>query len=152
MLPTHGSESLLSDQGRPNRTTSASSLEWESFVAHGFDRCTAPPTPEDFVQAPRAEPRLQSEESIPYQPLESDEEEGEILYGMGLYDTPEKPDIDTQLGYHRSTISSLLGNAYTYPEPTGKGLKLEDAWEPPASDDEDSQEGDDDAEGEEQED
>lgn len=77
------------------------------------------------------------------------EEEGEILYGMGLYDAPEKPlvmrDADTaqqQLGYHRYTIASLLGSyhahAYpsaSYPEPTGKGLKLEDAWEPPASDD-----------------
>ncbi|KAB5563198.1 hypothetical protein GE09DRAFT_773635 [Coniochaeta sp. 2T2.1] len=117
---------------------------WNSFASRGFNSTTAPPTPEDFVQAPQAEPRLQSEESIPYQPLEGEEEDkGEILYGMGLYDTPEKP-INTQLEYHRSAISSLLGSTFTYPEPTGKGLKLEDAWEPPASEDEGSQEGDDD--------
>lgn len=126
---------------------------WNSFASHGFNSSTAPPTPEDFVQAPQAEPKLQSEESIPYQPLEGEEDDdGEILYGMGLYDTPEKP-IDAHLEYHRSTISSLLGGSFTHQEPTGKGLKLEDAWEPPASDDEGSQEGDDDdAEGDAQDD
>lgn len=117
---------------------------WNSFASHGFTSSTAPPTPEDFAQAPQTEPRLQSEESIPYHPLEGEEDDkGEILYGMGLYDTPEKP-VDAHLEYHRSTISSLLGSSFTCPEPTGKGLKLEDAWEPPASDDEGSQEGDDD--------
>jgi hypothetical protein len=99
------------------------------------------------------EPKLQSEESIPYQPLEcgNEEENGEILYGMGLYDTPEKQ-VDAQLDYHRSAISSLLGSTFTYPEQTGKGLKLEDAWEPPASEDEGSQEGEDDADGDAQDD
>ncbi|OIW29796.1 hypothetical protein CONLIGDRAFT_345537 [Coniochaeta ligniaria NRRL 30616] len=121
---------------------------WNSFPSHGFSSSTAPPTPEDFVQVPQAEPRLQSEESIPYQPLEGEEDDkGEILYGMGLYDTPEKP-VDAHLEYHRSAISSLLGSTFAYQEPTGKGLKLEDAWEPPASDDEGSQEEDDDEDAE----
>lgn len=126
---------------------------WNPFVPRGFNSSTAPPTPEDFVQAPQAEPRLQSEESIPYHPLEDEgDDKGEILYGMGLYDTPDKP-IDAHLQYHRSAISSLLGSTFTCPEPTGKGLKLEDAWEPPASDDEGSQQGDDDdAEGDAQDD
>lgn len=126
---------------------------WNSFALRGFHSGTAPPTPEDFTQAPQAEPRLQSEESIPYQPLENEaDDEGEILYGMGLYDTPEKP-VDAHLQYHRSAISSLLGSSFTCPEPTGKGLKLEDAWEPPASDDEGSQQGEDeDAEGDAQDD
>ncbi|KAH8891343.1 hypothetical protein GQ53DRAFT_154060 [Thozetella sp. PMI_491] len=83
--------------------------------------------------------------------LEDDEADGEILYGMGLYDTPENPQLD----YHRSTVLSLLGPADSADEPTGKGLKLEDAWDPPALDDDDEEkddddEGSDDAEGEEQ--
>lgn len=127
---------------------------WNTFVSRGFPSGTAPPTPEDFARAPQVEPRLQSDESIPYQPLEEDDddENGEILYGMGLYDTPEKP-VDAHIQYHRSAISSLLGSSFACPEPTGKGLKLEDAWEPPASDGEESEQGDDDdAEGDAQED
>ncbi len=54
-------------------------------------------------------------------------------YGMGLYDAPEK----SQLEYHRSAVISLLGPAGSSPEPTGKGLKLEDAWDPPALEDDD---------------
>lgn len=137
--------------GYQEKTSAFTTDSWDSFVSHGFNRCSAPPTPEDFVQAQQVEPRLQSEESIPFQPLASEEEEGEILYGMGLYDTPEKP-VDPQLAYHRSAISSLLGGTFAPPESTGKGLKLEDAWEPPASEDGDSQEGDDDADGDDQDD
>ncbi|KAK3328475.1 hypothetical protein B0T19DRAFT_424684 [Cercophora scortea] len=128
------------------------SLDWRSFASgSGFDRCTAPPTPEYFTQSQQPEAKLATEESIPYQPLEDEDEDCEILYGMGLYDAPDKSIEDPHLDLHRSTIFSLLGGAAVYPEPTGKGLKLEDAWEPPASDDEDdSKDGDDDAEGEEQ--
>jgi hypothetical protein len=123
----------------------ASTLDsWNTFVSRGFASSDTPPTPQDFAQAPQAEVRLQSEESIPYQPLEAeDNDKGEILYGMGLYDAPEKP-ADAQLQYHQPAMSSLLGSTFTCPEATGKGLKLEDAWEPPASDDEESQKGDDD--------
>ena len=96
---------------------------------------------------------MATEESIPFQPLEGDESGGEILYGMGLYDAPDKSYNDPSLNLHRSTIMSLLGGAGGYPEPTGKGLKLEDAWEPPASDDEDDDaESDQDAEGDDQDD
>jgi hypothetical protein len=122
-----------------DRTGSTASNSWGTF-AQGFDGYTAPPTPDNFLQAPQVEPRVQSEESIPYQPLVDDEEEeGEVLYGMGLYDAPSKG-------------SSLLGSGFAYPQPTGKGLTLEAAWEPPASDDEGSQQGDDDAESDEQDD
>jgi len=139
-------------EGAPPSTVDS----WNTFASHGFISSNTPPTPQDFAQAPQAEPRLQSEESIPYHPLEEEggegEGEGEILYGMGLYDAPDKP-IDPHLQYHRSTISSLLGSTFTSSEPAGKGLKLEDAWEPPASDDGNSQNGDDeDAEGDSQDD
>ncbi|KAK3378458.1 hypothetical protein B0H63DRAFT_247950 [Podospora didyma] len=132
---------------RPGPRLAGGSLDWESFAAQGgFDRGTAPPTPEDFDQAQKIETKLATEESIPYQPLEDDESDGEILYGMGLYDAPNKSVQDPSLDLHRSTILSLLGGVASYPEPTGKGLKLEDAWEPPASDDEEDMDGEDDGE------
>jgi hypothetical protein len=56
-----------------------------------------------------------------------DEEEGEKLVALGLYDAPEP---------------SLTWGALT--EGTGKGLKLEETWQPPEEDEED-QEDDDDA-------
>jgi len=132
-------------------------LDWDAFAAQGFDRYAAPPTPEDFVVHHQPLQKIETtappkvaheEETIPYEPLDDDESDGEILYGMGLYDTPER---DSAVDFHRSTVFSLLGSSATQPEKTGKGLKLEDAWEPPASDDEDEDEDEEeDAEGEDQ--
>lgn len=76
-----------------------------------------------------------SEDPVRYDTLEEPEEEGEILVGMGLYDAPEKYDEDPQLNNYRSTTSSLFSSTYRSNEPTGKGLKLEETWEPPNSDD-----------------
>jgi hypothetical protein len=149
----HDSRSITSEVScQPASRIGGGALDWKSFaVQDGFNRCSAPPTPEDLYQPRQLETKLATEDSIPYQPLEDDDSDGEILYGMGLYDAPEKPAEDSVLDLHRSTIRSLLGGGGAYPEPTGKGLKLEDAWEPPASDDEDgSNEDEDDAEGEEQ--
>ncbi|RKU42464.1 hypothetical protein DL546_004703 [Coniochaeta pulveracea] len=92
-------------------------------------RSSIPPTPDSYFYAPQ--PKVQSEDSIPYQSLEGEEqeeeeEEGEILYGMGLYDAPKEP------------LQSLLCGGV----PAGKGLTLEAAWAPPVSDDEDDAEGD----------
>lgn len=109
-------------------TSTVSENSWSSY-SQTYAACTAPPTPDNYAQAPYAEPKVQSEESIPYQPLMEEEQDdgGEVLYGLGLYDAPSKP--------------SLLGSGLSCP-PAGKGLKLESAWEPPTSEDE----GDDDAE------
>lgn len=63
-----------------------------------------------------------------------DEDEGDILIGLGLYDTPEKRPV------------SLLGASFV---PSGKGLKLEAAWAP-AEDEEDDDDEEDDAESEEE--
>ncbi|KAK3359978.1 hypothetical protein B0T25DRAFT_534368 [Lasiosphaeria hispida] len=152
--PTLGTAGTMSDIAYLPGPKVGEALDWNPFTVHGsYDRSTAPPTPEDFDQAPRAVTKVANDEDlIPYQPLEDDEEsEGEILYGMGLYDMPDKSD-GSLLDLHRSTVFSLLGSTGPYPEPTGKGLKLEDAWEPPASDDSDSDDdGDEDADGEDQE-
>ncbi|KAK3187068.1 hypothetical protein K4F52_004234 [Lecanicillium sp. MT-2017a] len=130
----------------PNHTPSG---DWNSFIMRGFSN-TSPPTPETFLQPQPQQSVPVPEAAVPYQPLEEPaEEEGEILVGMGLYDTPEKHDEDPQLNNYRSTVSSLLGSTFLPMEPRGKGLKLEETWEPPKSDDED--EDGEDAEGEEQE-
>lgn len=108
-----------------------------NWACYGPQSLNTPPTPEDPPKMQQPEPVLQTEESIPYQPLEDeDEEEGDILIGLGLYDPPEKLPYQGEGG--------LLGASF---EPTGKGLKLEDAWEPPVSDDEEDEDGEGEAEG-----
>jgi hypothetical protein len=108
---------------------STSSDSWDMHDSRGFLRNSVPSTPDSYFQAPQ--PKVQSEDTIPYQPLEEegkdeDEDEGEVLYGMGLYDPPKEP------------LQSLLcGGLHA-----GKGLTLEAAWAPPASEDEDDAEDD----------
>ncbi|KAK4103917.1 hypothetical protein N658DRAFT_235354 [Parathielavia hyrcaniae] len=87
--------------------------------------------------------------------INDDEAEGEILYGMGLYDAPDHGKRPSSRTLHRSVVLSLLGGARDpgvddddddaeeedeeeqqgeEEDDSGKGLglKLEDAWEPPA--------------------
>ena len=126
-----------------------------------FSRQTAPPTPEDFAYgldpnqatettAQQKQPTKPEAAQQTYQPLihddeNDDEPEGEILYGMGLYDAPVHGKDSSSL--HQSVVHSLLGGPRDQREEadTGKGLglKLEDAWEPPASDDENEEDDDD---------
>ncbi|KAI1391200.1 uncharacterized protein F4822DRAFT_177373 [Hypoxylon trugodes] len=127
--------------------TDQTSLNWDCLAAHGFNVCTAPPTPDEFQPVQQQEPAVPPEESIPYQPLEEPEEEGEILVGMGLYDPPSKTDTDPELDNYRTTTSQFLDTTY---RGRGQGWKLEEAWEPPASDDEEDGEGDDEEEEEDQ--
>jgi hypothetical protein len=58
------------------------------------------------------------------------EDSGKELVGMGLYDLPE---------------SSLAWNSSTLLEGTGKGLKLEETWQPPEEDEDDEEQEADDA-------
>ncbi|KAF4981114.1 hypothetical protein FZEAL_3021 [Fusarium zealandicum] len=115
--------------------------DWNTFIMHGYSS-TTPPTPEALPQVQLSQPAMS--EDIPYQALEETlEEEGEILVGMGLYDVPDKYEEDPQLNNYRSTVSSLLGSSFRSHEPRGKGLKLEETWEPPKSDDEEEEDEDD---------
>ncbi|KAL4726079.1 hypothetical protein ACLX1H_006756 [Fusarium chlamydosporum] len=121
----------------PVDTTYNNGWDWNTFIMHGFGS-TTPPTPESLPQSHLSQPVVS--EDIQYQPLEdASEEEGEILVGMGLYDAPEKFNEDPQLNNYRSTVSSLLGSSFRSHEPSGKGLKLEETWEPPKSDDEEDE-------------
>jgi len=71
---------------------------------------------------------------------------------MGLYDTPEPTKTlssDPQLDNYRTLMMSHLLGAGRRVEPTGKGLKLEETWNPPPSDDEEEDDDDEqDGEGE----
>ncbi|KAG9255326.1 uncharacterized protein F5Z01DRAFT_48187 [Emericellopsis atlantica] len=108
--------------------------DWSDDMAvHNMSQ-TNPPTPEAFVNTKAPQPAVSGESAM----IDgNDEDEGEILVGMGLYDTATKYDQDPQLDNYRSTVSSLLGSVYRPSgEATGKGLTLEEAWEPPKSDEE----------------
>lgn len=120
-------------------TPAANNMDWTSYMPHGMGN-TTPPTPDSFICLPSSEPTV-SEDTVPYEALDKteDEEEGEILVGMGLYDTPDKYEEDPQLNNYRSTAGYLLGAPYQRKEPTGKGLKLEETWVPPQSDDDDEE-------------
>jgi hypothetical protein len=135
--------------------TMYSHFEWDNFAANGFNSTTAPPTPENFLPIQQPDPSFEAEEEIPYHSLE-DPEPGEVLVGMGLYDAPEKsPAFDPSLDEYRALMmSQLLGTPYRkneLPAATGKGLKLEETWNPPPSDDgeddDEDVENDEDAEG-----
>lgn len=121
----------------PSHVASYQSQSPDDWSCYGCQSMATPPTPEDPPRTQQPETVLQTEESNHYQALEEneDEEEGDILIGLGLYDPPEKLPYQGEGG--------LLGASF---EPMGKGLKLEDAWEPPASDDEDEEDGEGEAE------
>ncbi|KAK4181450.1 hypothetical protein QBC36DRAFT_175235 [Triangularia setosa] len=145
---------------RPAPPVTTETMGWNAYPSAGpthsntmmmpVQRHTAPPTPEDFACPPPL--NLNNYGSLETTPSkvdsmvsaqvvqvqeDEDEEEGEILYGMGLYDPPNHSQQDV----HRSTIFSLLGGlAPSADENKGLGLKLEESWEPPVSDDEDEEE------------
>lgn len=83
--------------------------------------------------------KVEPEEPLRFRPLgvEDDETDGEVLYGMGLYDAPERDAavLDSWRTYRPSVMPLLAGVEETAPR--GRGLKLEDAWDPPVSDEED---------------
>jgi hypothetical protein len=142
--------SYLSTPAENSDSTMYSHFDWSNFSINGFERSTtAPPTPENFLPIQHPDPSFPSEEAIPYHPLSdpADEEEGEILCGMGLYDEPDTGKMyssDPQLDNYRSSVSQLLGAPRK--EAMGKGLKLEETWAPPADDEEEDEDEDGDGE------
>lgn len=138
MTSYNNGETLLTD------SLSTTALDWNSFIRHGFNT-TTPPTPELLPSSQQLNPTVSGEAQ--HQSLGEVEDDSEVLVGMGLYDAPEKIEVDSQLLKYRSTISSLLGSTFHSHEPMGKGLKLEETWEPPESDDGEAEDdGDDDEE------
>ncbi|KAF4628309.1 hypothetical protein G7Y89_g9846 [Cudoniella acicularis] len=135
-------------------STMYSHFDWSNFATNGFESSTTPPTPDNFLPIQHPEASFPAEESIPYHPLSDTESVEDDLVGVGLYDTPEdakSPSSDPHLDNYRSLLmSQFLGATYRRPESTGKGLKLEETWNPPASDDEDDDEQDGEGEDEEE--
>lgn len=133
--------------------SSISHMDWNNFAASGFGNSTSPPTPEFFLPI-QPEGPLPADDAIPYHSLSDSEPEGEVLQGLGLYDAPEAPKFLSSTAhfdnYRALVMSQLLGSACRKyePESTGKGLKLEETWNPPPSDDEDDDEDDDEQDGE----
>ncbi len=133
--------------------TMYSHFDWNNFATNGFEHSsTAPPTPENFLPIQHPEPTFPAEDAIPYHPLSEPDSDGEELIGMGLYDAPEvlktsssNPELDN---YRSLMMTGFLGTGYRKLEATGKGLKLEETWEPPPSDDEDEDDDEQDGEGE----
>ena len=110
---------------------------WTSSLST-FSNQTAPATPEllpnqEILVAPQNDTLEQA--SLP-------KKESKELIGMGLYDGPDRNSwsFDSMLGEPTTLFASQQ------PESTGKGLKLEETWEPPEeeddSDDDDSQDED----------
>ena len=166
-VPYSSNQGYLSNQTAMQATTSYSStqsgntdssmyshFDWSNFATNGFESATAPPTPENFLPIQHPETSLPADDAIPYHSLSDSEQEGEILQGLGLYDTPDVskplPSAPKFDNYRALVMSQLLGPAYrnAEPESTGKGLKLEETWNPPPSDDEDDDEDDDEQDGE----
>lgn len=119
---------------RQDDASALTQFDWDHFVAHGFSSTTSPPTPENYVSA-RPQQSFQVEDGIPFNPLDG-EDTGEELVALGLYDAPEKtPSFDPTYNGYRSTIMQYLAplppHGYMN-QPTGKGLKLEEAYVPPS--------------------
>lgn len=153
--PVQETTPYTSSQSGNTDSSMYSHFDWSNFATNGFESSTSPPTPENFLPIQHPDTTLPADDAIPYHSLSDSEPEGEILQGLGLYDTPEiskASPSDPQLDNYRSLVmSQLLGTAYrkTEPESTGKGLKLEETWNPPPSDDEDDEDDDElDGEGE----
>jgi hypothetical protein len=132
-----------------------SHFDWSNYAPNGFEGSTSPPTPESFLPIQHPDTAIPADDTIPYHSLSESEPEGEVLQGLGLYDTPEiskaatpDPHLDN---YRTLVMSQLLGTPCrkSEPESTGKGLKLEETWIPPSDDEEEDEqdgEGEDDDE------
>lgn len=160
----YGPSGTVSEVSYSTTAALPSLTSWDSYSAATntaplmVSQHTAPPTPEDFACTLSLKnhsittPIKMAEMSVQAVQVQEDEteEEGEILYGMGLYDPPAQSATTVQ-DLHRPTIFSLLGGPPCSTESNNKeglGLKLEEEWEPTASDAEEEEEEDEDEDGE----
>lgn len=115
---------------------------------------TTPPTPETFPLQDQFQPQyINSESSLFSLDHDTTEDEGEVLVGLGLYSAPEKTAPKPVVEPHIVEMYARAGVPIS-PEMAGmgkggKGLKLEETWEPPKeeeSEEEEDAEGDEDDE------
>jgi len=99
-----------------------------------FPTYTAPPTP-DYLPMQTPSEMWQGAEAAE-QPTLIKSQSKELI-GMGLYDKPDR---------NSCSLNSLAGShggsfgAHPHHESLGKGLKLEETWQPPAEEEEDEEE------------
>ena len=128
----HSQMTNMTASGNYNSASSGafSTQTWAESLSY-----TAPPTP-DLLPIQNTSDLWQNEDAkLPPLPRKDSKE----LVGMGLYDSPERSSIPMD------TISDDNSTIYMSERhgSTGKGLKLEETWEPPeedeGSDDEDAE-------------
>lgn len=115
---------------------------------------TTPPTPETFPIGDQFQPQYINGSSSSFL-LDTDnqEDDSEVLVGLGLYSSPDKAAPKTVAEPHivelyRRAGVELESNGEKSPlAGEGKGLKLEDSWAPPAESEKDEDE-EEDADGE----
>lgn len=106
---------------------------------------TTPPTPETFPMQDQFQPQYIAAQDFS---LDNQEDEGEVLVGLGLYSAPEKTPVKPVVDSHLAELYARAGMPVLEEKnKAGKGLKLEETWEPPKEEESDG----DDAEGEEEE-
>ena len=112
-----------------------STQTWAESLS-AFPSYTNPPTP-DFLPIQHPSDLWQGYMSSSSPPIPK--KPSKELVGMGLYDNPSKESfaLDAVMGGHLGGLT----NYHPQPESTGKGLKLEETWQPP-EDEEGSEAGD----------
>ena len=116
------------DEYQPPPPPPCATQTWTDFLSH-FPSYTSPPTPEFLpIQHPTDGWTESSEEPVRSQPVRKQSVE---LVGMGLYDSPSHGAVEVgmngllQHGLEEGSQRASLG----------KGLKLEETWQPPDEDD-----------------
>lgn len=106
-----------------------STQTWAESLS-AFPSYTTPPTP-DFLPIQHPSDLWQGYMSSSSPPILK--KPSKELVGMGLYDTPSKDSfaLDSVMGSHLGGMA----NSHSQPESTGKGLKLEETWQPPEDED-----------------
>ncbi|CCU75173.1 unnamed protein product [Blumeria hordei] len=124
-------------------------INWANFPLQNMDHLvTTPPTPHDLNPHQQVYPFPQEDIiSSNQHPLSDEDNGGEELIGMGLYDNPEPcKTISSDLSfddYQSCFMSHLTGNSRgQFLCSPGKGLKLEETWSPPMDNDGDDDDGD----------
>ena len=126
-------------EGFPAFCADYSTRAWTESLSD-FPAYTAPPTPDLLpIQTPTNNWRNDTV-AIPALPRKDSKE----LIGMGLYDKPERGSFS--LGSFAESQTNLFMPGRH--DSIGKGLKLEETWEPPEEDEEDDDDDDDESEAE----
>jgi len=104
-------------------------------AAVGFN-VTTPSTP-DFLPIQHPPHPAVSSDRHPHAQLAK--QPSKELVGMGLYDDPDSSPTFGSMDESQPGFSRSQSEAYPLLQPTGKGLKLEETWQPPAAEESSSQ-------------